>query len=227
MRIIIARASARYAGRIDAELGLGDVCILIRDYESGGDGSVLVMDLEKGLGPRNWMPAGSITESTAAGLRIEHPGRGELLEIFIATIWSEQGASCQLRGDLRKLGAEREFSDVLATRLEMLGQGLHLVGREARTSAGPVDLLLTDAQQQPILVEVKRRRVTLADCYQLRRYLHALAASDQWHDHTLRGLLVGPVLAKNAKLLIDADEQLTFIRLSYHDLIASPPPASS
>jgi endonuclease len=223
MRVIIARASARYTGRIEAQLGLGDICIMHRDPQLGGDGSVLLHDLTRGLNPRNWMPGGTVCEPQPWGYVFTHRS-GERLEVYVETVFSDSEHRAELRGELVKTGAEREFSNLIAENLHRLGDSLALVQREFRTPAGPMDLLCLDDsdEQRPVCVEVKRARVCLADCYQAHRYLHALDAMSDWSDApAARALLVGPVLAKNAKALIDAHDRLAFVRLGYADLRAA------
>ena len=215
--------SCTYRGRVDASLSLGDYLLLLRDPRDGGDGSCLVYSTTKGLGARNWMPAGSNVTKTAGGFVVEHYARGERLDIYIDEVHQEFIASPLLEGELTKMGAEREFSDLLAQRLHLLGPGLKLIGREARTPAGPVDLLCVD-NGCPVAVEVKRRRVVPADAWQLRRYLHSLAQMPEWQNAPApRGLLVAPVLAKKAKELLDGDEHMDFVRVTYDTLRTEPP----
>lgn len=220
MRAIFARASATYRGRIDADLSVGDICILVRDIESGGDGSVMLLK-NKGVTPVNWMPSGSQINEGPGFMRIEHRQRDEILEIFFDQIYSVTEMSFDLLGDLTKHGAEREFSDLIARDLTVLGKGLTLVGREFRTTAGPVDLFCHKGRsKQPVVVEVKRRRVNLSDCYQARRYVDALHGTPDARGQNVQAILVGEVLAKNAKTLIDEDEGLSFVRLSFKALYA-------
>ena len=169
------------------------------------------------------MPAGSAIISRPGGFLVEHVARGETLEIFIDEIYCEQEGPAGFTGELRKMGAEREFSDLIAGHLDRLGPpgSLELIAREWRTPAGPVDLLLRDtASGAPVVVEVKRNRISWGDAYQLRRYADALRSMPEWEQHVPQGILVAPVLAKNAKPLIDADPDLRYVRLAYRDLAA-------
>jgi RecB family endonuclease NucS len=217
MIVILARASARYQGRIDAELSLGDVCILIRDIESGGDGSVLIHDMQMGIPPRNWMPAGSSMQVTEGGYVFEHEKRGEKLEVWVETIYASQSHYSQLTSKLAKLGAEREFSDRLALQVQLLGD-LVLVAREWRTPCGPVDLLCQDVNECPVAIEVKRRAIDPNAVWQMRRYLHAIGEDPAWKDQVPRGILVAPSLQKAAQRLIEQFDDLEFIRVTFDQL---------
>lgn len=232
MRTIFARASTIYSGRIDAQLSLGDVVIIIRDVESGGDGSCLVFDAAGGLTPKNWAPAGSTLIETPDSMVFDHVKKEEKLEIFFEHIYWEKDGKSELVGELTKLGAEREVSDLISENLECLedddDQGLELVKREFRTFAGPIDLLCryTAAPYGLLAVEVKRRKVTINDAYQLIRYLEALDLEkhqeDSFHstpdDPLALGVLVAPSLANNAKEFIKDRPRLRFKRVSYDDL---------
>lgn len=220
MRIIVGRASARYTGRISAELTLGDVVILIRDPALGGDGSLLLFDRAKGIPPRNWMPAGSeITEADGV-IVAEHPGRGERLEIYLESVESDFSAPAQLQTTLAKLDTEEAFSDLLASNLEMVDEGIELVGREYRTAVGPVDIMAREAEGgRPVVVEVKRRRSSISDAYQLRRYLNCVAESGEFGRREPRGILVAPHLARGAKEFLDGQKDLTFVRLDFEQVL--------
>jgi len=223
VRVIFARASCRYEGRISAELTLGDVVICLREPELGGDGSCLVLDPTKGMLPRNWMPGGSVISERPGGFIVQHRAKGEVLEIFVDEIYAQQTMEPEETGELRKLGAEREFSDLISVNLDRLGEPgrYELIDREWRTTAGPVDLLIADTFTGGIVaVEVKRNRITLADTWQARRYVSALiqVPPDEYHGKPVAGMLVAPVLAKNAKASIDSEDGLSFVRLAYKDL---------
>jgi endonuclease len=221
MIMIMARASAQYQGRIDAELALGDVCIMIRDVESGGDGSVLIHDMQGGLPPRNWMPAGSEIEEIEGGLAVTHLKREERLEIYIETVYAQQYHESTLVSKLNKLGAEREFSDRLATFLGLIGPGYTLIGREWRTVAGPVDLLCYDANGTLVAIEVKRRAINPNAIWQMRRYLHALARMSEWAGAPMRGLVIAPSLENAAKAMLREHADIDFVRVHYDDLLAA------
>jgi RecB family endonuclease NucS len=80
MRIILARCSAAYFGRVDTKLEIGDRVILIKD-----DGSILIQDSHKGIKPKNWMGPGTVLAQEGGGqvLIATNEKTGERLEIFI------------------------------------------------------------------------------------------------------------------------------------------------
>lgn len=199
---------------------MSDVVILLREQELGGDGSVIVAAADKGMLPRNWMPAQSVITKRPGGYVIDHRS-GEQLEIFVDRVYSESVVLPEMVGKLEKLGAEREFSDLLAGQLEFFGEDgqYELIGREWRTTAGPVDLLLRDLHSgSAVIVEVKRVKVTLSDVWQCLRYLAALREMDGFEDVALEGVMAAPSLANNARDLLATHTNMRFIRVSYADL---------
>ena len=208
---------ARYQGRIDAELGLGDLIIIVKTVESGGDGSVVVHGPSL-VTPRNWMPAGTAFFEEPGLLRFEHVERGELLEVWVEEEYHRHPQQVKLAGTLVKLGAEQEFSDLLAADPWIMEEGLGLIAREYRTPAGPVDLLCVDAHGQAVAVEVKRGLVDTSALWQLKRYLSCIEKDPQWQKHGVRGLLVGPHLRKACKAHLLEESKIQFVRLGFEDV---------
>lgn len=183
---------------------------------------MLVLDPTKGMLPRNWMPGGSVITARPGGYLVEHVSKGEVLEIFIDRVYGEQSMEPKVLGELKKLGAEREFSDLLAQNLHLFETPqtgkLTLVGREWRTPAGPVDLLAQCEDGNPLAIEAKRQKVILPDAYQLVRYFDSLAKMPEWRGCDIRGVLVAPSLANSAKEIIEERSDIRFVRASYKAL---------
>ncbi len=151
MRIVIARCSVDYAGRLSAHLPLATRLIMIK-----ADSSVLVHSDGGSYKPLNWM-------SPPCKLA-EQPGRwvvtgksGETLTIEIEEIISDSSYDLGVDPGLVKDGVESHLQELLAAQLHVLGDGWRLVRREYPTPIGPVDLMCRDAAGLSVAVEIKRR----------------------------------------------------------------------
>lgn len=220
--MIFCRCNITYRGRIDAQLELGDRLIVIKDC-----GAVLV-HAGAGLMPRNWMPTGTTLAEITPGRhwRFSYHKRDEDLDVYIDTIYSDVTHPVVLSGPLIKTGVEREMCELLVQQMERIEPGLELVGREFATPVGPIDILAKDPLGLPVVVEVKRQRVSGAETvYQVLRYLDALEQMPGGEGVRARGILVGPGLARTVGPLL-AKHHIGFVRLAYKDLDGAVTPRS-
>ena len=167
VRIVIARCSVDYAGRLSAHLPLATRLIMIK-----ADSSVLVHSDGGSYKPLNWM-------SPPCKLA-EQPGRwvvtgksGETLTIEIEEIISDSAYDLGVDPGLVKDGVESHLQELLAAQMHVLGDGWRLVRREYPTPIGPVDLMCRDAAGASVAVEIKRRG-EIDGVEQLTRYLELL-----------------------------------------------------
>ena len=167
VRIVIARCSVDYAGRLSAHLPLATRLIMIK-----ADSSVLVHSDGGSYKPLNWM-------SPPCKLA-EQPGRwvvtgksGETLTIEIEEIISDSSYDLGVDPGLVKDGVESHLQELLAAQLHVLGAGWRLVRREYPTPIGPVDLMCRDGAGVSVAVEIKRRG-EIDGVEQLTRYLELL-----------------------------------------------------
>jgi endonuclease len=150
VRLVIARCSVDYVGRLTAHLPEALRLLIVK-----ADGSVLVHSDGGSYKPLNWM-------SPPCRLA-EEPGRwtvtgksGESLVITLAEVMSDTSVDLGTDPGLVKDGVEAHLQELLAVQLERLGQGWRLVRREYPTPIGPVDLMCRDADGQSVAVEIKR-----------------------------------------------------------------------
>jgi len=179
VRLVIARCSVDYAGRLSAHLPLATRLLVVK-----ADGSVLVHSDSLSYKPLNWM-------SPPCTLAVLQP-EDEQLEAGVIEIWKVAGAktadllvvsihellhdsSHELGVDpgLQKDGVESHLQALLAEHIELLGDGYRLVRREYMTAIGPVDILATDAAGASVAVEIKRRG-DIDGVEQLTRYLELM-----------------------------------------------------
>ena len=167
MRLVIARCSVDYAGRLTAHLPLATRLIVIK-----ADGSVLVHSDGGSYKPLNWMsPPCRLTES--ANRWVVTAKSGETLTIELDEIISDSSFDLGEHPGLVKDGVESHLQELLAAQLDVLGPGWRLIRREYPTAIGPVDLMCRDSSGLSVAIEVKRRG-EIDGVEQLTRYLDLL-----------------------------------------------------
>jgi endonuclease len=167
VRLVIARCSVDYSGRLSAHLPLATRLLMIK-----ADGSVLVHSDGGSYKPLNWMsPPCRRTEE--AGRWVVTGKSGETLTIEIEEILSDTSYDLGIDPGLRKDGVESHLQELLAAQTHLLGEGWRLVRREYPTAIGPVDLMCRDAAGVCVAIEIKRRG-EIDGVEQLSRYLELL-----------------------------------------------------
>ena len=175
MRLVIARCSVDYVGRLTAHLPMASRLLLVK-----ADGSVSVHADDRAYKPLNWMtPPCSFKDELvsgpdgASGTWTITNKAGEQLIITIESVEHDSSHELGVDPGLQKDGVEAELQRLLALHVETFGQGWSLVRREYPTAIGPVDLLCRDANGAVVAVEVKRRG-EIDGVEQLTRYLELL-----------------------------------------------------
>jgi len=167
VRLVIARCSVDYAGRLTAHLPLATRLIVVK-----ADGSVLVHSDGGSYKPLNWMsPPCRLTES--ADRWVVTAKSGETLTIELDEIISDSSFDLGEDPGLVKDGVESHLQELLAAQLDVLGPGWRLIRREYPTAIGPVDLMCRDSSGLSVAIEVKRRG-EIDGVEQLTRYLDLL-----------------------------------------------------
>jgi endonuclease len=167
VRLVIARCSVDYVGRLTAHLPMATRLLLVK-----ADGSVSVHADDRAYKPLNWMSPPCRLE--------EHEGRwtvvnkaGEELRITIEEVLHDSVHELGVDPGLVKDGVEAHLQELLAAQIGHLGQGYTLIRREYPTAIGPVDILCRDASGRTVAVEIKRRG-EIDGVEQLTRYLELL-----------------------------------------------------
>jgi endonuclease len=167
VRLVIARCSVDYVGRLTAHLPSALRLLIVK-----ADGSVLVHSDGGSYKPLNWMsPPCRLAE--AEGRWTVTNKAGETLAISIEEIISDTSTDLGIDPGLTKDGVESHLQELLAAQLHVLGEGWRLVRREFPTPIGPVDLMCRDADGLSVAVEIKRRG-EIDGVEQLTRYLDLL-----------------------------------------------------
>jgi RecB family endonuclease NucS len=179
VRLVIARCSVDYAGRLSAHLPLATRLLVLK-----ADGSVLVHSDSLSYKPLNWMSPPTTfaldevdEERAEAGVielwRVTNAKTADLLVISIHEILHDSAHELGVDPGLQKDGVEADLQRLLAEQIELLGDGYSLVRREYMTAIGPVDILARDADGASVAVEIKRRG-DIDGVEQLTRYLELM-----------------------------------------------------
>ncbi|HEX3706745.1 MAG TPA: endonuclease NucS [Mycobacteriales bacterium] len=208
MRLVIARCSVDYVGRLTAHLPLATRLLLVK-----ADGSVSIHSDGGAYKPLNWMsPPCTLREDEGAWTVTNKAG--EQLLISIEEVVSDVSADLGIDPGLIKDGVEAHLQVLLAEHCETLGLGFKLVRREYPTDIGPVDLLCKDGDGRTVAVEIKRRG-EIDGVEQLTRYLERLERDPLLRP--VRGMFVAQEIKPQAKVLA-ADRGITCVEVDYDEL---------
>jgi RecB family endonuclease NucS len=172
MRLIVARCTASYTGRLTTNLPEGVRLLMVKEdgtfmiWSDGGGSSVK---------PLNWMTPPTVVEEGDGRILVrKRAGRSEdCLEIRLAEVLSDVTHEMGEAAGLEKDGVERDLQEELAARPGALGEVLHLVRREWPTDIGPLDLMCRDGDGGWVAVEIKRI-AGIEAVEQLTRYLERI-----------------------------------------------------
>ena len=208
VRLVIARCSVDYAGRLTAHLPMAPRLLLVK-----ADGSVSVHADGGAYKPLNWMSPPCVL--------LEEPGRwtvtnkgGEQLLITIDEVISDVTAELGIDPGLVKDGVEAHLQALLAEHCETLGADWRLVRREYPTDIGPVDLLCRDAEGRTVAVEIKRRG-EIDGVEQLTRYVERLERDPLLRP--VRGVFAAQEIKPQARVLA-AERGIDCVILDYDEL---------
>jgi hypothetical protein len=167
VRLVIARCSVDYVGRLSAHLPAATRLVMVK-----ADGSVSVHADDRAYKPLNWMSPPCRIEEAPGVWRVVNKA-GEELRITLDEIFHDSAHELGPDPGLQKDGVEAHLQELIAASPAVLGNGFTLVRREYPTAIGPVDLLCRNADGGTVAVEVKRRG-EIDGVEQLTRYLELL-----------------------------------------------------
>ncbi len=195
MRVLVARCSIGYSGRLTTRLASGDRVIIFKE-----DGSVCVHG-PKGFKPINYMAGPTAVEEADGLITVRRPATGESLLIEVEQVIADETHTLEDGAVLEREGRELELHALLERQPDLIESGLVIIERERATDVGPVDLLCRDADGRPVLVEVKRVKAVAAAVEQVVRYREQIAKDAAFA--AARALVVAPDFAPQARSLAD------------------------
>jgi RecB family endonuclease NucS len=220
VRLVIARCSVEYTGRLNAHLPLATRLLVHK-----GDGSLLVHSDGGSYKPLNWMsPPCSLREvepDEAAFARgaltvwlVQHLKTDDRLRIEIHEVLSDTEHDLGADPGLVKDGVEAHLQTLLAEQITRLGEGYTLVRREFPTAIGPVDILAKSPAGVTVAVEIKRRG-DIDGVEQLTRYLELLGRDPMLSP--VEGVFAAQEIKPQARVLAE-DRGIRCLVLDYQEM---------
>lgn len=208
MRLVIARCTVDYNGRLSAHLPEAVRLIMVK-----ADGCVAVHADGGAYKPLNWMNAPNLLVDNGDHWVVTNP-KGERLVINLLEVLHQ--AAHELGDDpgLQKDGVEAHLQLLLAATPNSIEVGLTLVRREYPTAIGPIDLVCRDANGQVVAIEVKRRG-EIDGVEQLARYIERLHLDSSLG--AVRGVFVAQVVRPQARVLAEA-RGFRWVEVDYDEL---------
>ena len=208
MRLVIARCTVDYVGRLTAHLPEATRLLMVK-----ADGCVAIHADGGAYKPLNWMNSPNTIVEGDGVWTVTGP-KGETLTITIHEVLSDTDHPLGEDPGLQKDGVEAHIQELLAADPSPIGDGLTLVRREYPTAVGPVDLLCRDAGGGAVAIEIKRRG-EIDGVEQLTRYLDFLNRDPLLRP--VRGVFVAQEVRPQARVLAE-DRGIGWVEVDYDDL---------
>ena len=208
MLMIVGNCYAEYWGRAASKLPKGKRLVMIK-----GDNSFAIHQ-NRLLRPVNYMMGAKIHFEVLDNVLLLSAKKNspkEEIKVFFYRVDDVHAHAMDLPADLRLFGSERELSDQLMNDLSFIEPGLKPLKKEDVFRKGIVDIIAEDAEQNLVVIEVKRRKADFAAVTQLERYMRQV---EKMKGKKTRGLLVAPGINKAALELLE-NYGLEFFKLEF------------
>ena len=208
MRLLVARCTVTYTGRLETKLAEATRLIMVK-----ADGCVAVHADGGAYKPLNWMNAPNTLTEFDDRWEVRN-GKGELMTITLLEVISDTAHELGSDPGLEKDGVEAHLQELLAEMPHVMEEGLTFIRREHFTALGPVDIICRDADGRTVVIEVKRRG-EIDGVEQLTRYLTDLANDPTLGE--LRGMFVAQSIKPQARTLAES-RGITCVEVDYDAL---------
>ncbi len=208
MRLVVARCTVSYVGRLEASLPEAVRLIMVK-----ADGCVAIHADGGAYKPLNWMNAPNEIREFPDRWEITNQ-KGEQLTVVLHEVLSDTTHDLGDDPGLSKDGVEAHLQELLAADPGVIEDGLVLISREYPTAVVPVDLLCRASDGTTVAIEVKRRG-EIDGVEQLTRYLEYLRADSSLG--VLRGVFVAQSIKPQARTLAET-RGLAWKEVDYDEL---------
>lgn len=208
MRLVIARCTVDYEGRLSAHLPEAVRLIMVK-----ADGCVAIHADGGAYKPLNWMNAPNTLIESEHRWEVAN-SKGERLIIDLHEVFSDHQVALGADPGLQKDGVEAHLQELLADKPWVMEEGLVLLRREYPTDLGPVDLMCTDINGTLVAIEVKRRG-EIDGVEQLARYVERLMLDGRFGS--IRAMFVAQSITPQARVLA-MSRNIETLEVDYDDL---------
>jgi RecB family endonuclease NucS len=208
VRLVVARCSVDYRGRLEAHLPDAVRLIMVK-----ADGCVAIHSDGGAYKPLNWMNAPNTLVVRGGEWVVANP-KGETITIHLHEVLSDTSHDLGADPGLRKDGVEAHLQELLAASVHAIEDGLTLIRREFPTDIGPIDIVCRDVDGCFVAIEVKRRG-EIDGVEQLARYIERLRLDSSLGE--IRGVFVAQQVKPQAKVLA-ASRGLRVVEVDYDEL---------
>lgn len=168
--LLYANCNVKYEGRASSFLTDGNYLVIYKQ-----DGSLQIHGANK-IQPRNYQ--GSNSKIEIINKTIRSINKRELIDIGINDVMCLQRLDDWSVKDITITKTEKDLVDKLERNWEQLiNIKCNQLIREFTTEFGPVDIVGIDEKGIKHVIEVKRRKATVKDVMQLRKYLECINES--------------------------------------------------
>ena len=213
MRLVVARCTVDYRGRLDAHLPEAVRLIMVK-----ADGCVAIHADGGAYKPLNWMNAPNTLVDHGDHWTVTNP-KGEELTVRLLEVFTQTSHEFGDDPGLQKDGVEAHLQELLAASPHAIEGGLTLVRREYPTAIGPIDLVCRDTNDQVVAIEVKRRG-DIDGVEQLARYIERLHLDSSLG--AVRGVFVAQSVKPQARVLAEA-RGFRVVEVDYDELRGMKP----
>jgi RecB family endonuclease NucS len=204
--------SVRYDGRALGLLGPGNFLLL-----SKNDGSVSIHG-GTNIPPRNYMGSGTkmhMNISAGSGT-MSFKRKEEMIWIEISRIYFMEKMDDWSNDEVLLRRTEKELVHKIFTNWgDYIDGEFEIIEKEHPTEYGPVDLVGIESDRTRHVIEVKRRKASVTDATQLRKYVEAFEPA------CAKGYLASPEIGDNALKFL-AKHGYKWLRVEFDEIPLFP-----
>ena len=196
MRLVVARCSVDYRGRLEAHLPEAMRLIMVK-----ADGCVAIHSDGGAYKPLNWMNAPNTLVDGGDVWVVSNP-KGEVITIQLHEVLSDSAHDLGDRSRAAsRTASRRTCRSCSPRRCTPSSTGLTLIRREYPTAIGPIDIVCRDPDGRFVAIEVKRRG-EIDGVEQLARYIERLRLDSSLGE--VRGVFVAQQVKPQARVHAEA-----------------------